>query len=54
MMTACLSDRELQRIARNLPTKCPACGSERVQPLFWLDADTWDCADCCAIFSERD
>lgn len=32
--------------------RCPACGSERIQPLFLDDTDTWDCAelDCLAMF----
>ena len=38
----------------NLPQRCPQCGSHRAAPLYWVDVDVWDCADCAAIWSERD
>lgn len=34
-------------------TRCPSCGSGDIAPLFWVDVDTMDCADCGAIFSGR-
>lgn len=39
----------------NLPTRCPACGSENIAPLFIDDRDAWDCAErnCHAMWTNN-
>jgi hypothetical protein len=43
----------LDRAKADQPQWCPQCGSREIAPLFWVDADCWDCARCYAIWSER-
>lgn len=49
-----MATRERQLLAVT-PTRCPACGSREIAPLFWPDAtlDVFDCRRCASIFSGR-
>lgn len=43
----------VRRAMLNHPTRCPACGSENIAPLFFDDRNAWDCAerDCHAMWT---
>lgn len=41
-----------KRVRAAQPTRCPACGSSRIAPLFLDEQDcSWDCENCGAVFT---